>query len=48
MTIKVIGIPHHPSAGNYSAKLVRIERTNIVCVEMHQENLESNPAYEEV
>lgn len=39
--IKVFGIPHFATASEYSANLILAEKPDIVCVEMHQENLET-------
>lgn len=34
--IKVFGIPHDPTASDYSAKIIIDERPKDVCVELHQ------------
>ena len=33
--IKVFGIPHDPTASNYSAKIILNARPSVVCVELH-------------
>jgi len=38
--IRVFGVPHFPTAGNYSAKIILKEKPEVVCVELHQSVLE--------